>query len=81
MTPTKANPDDIIKTVDATIAALCTTATEIIAFATIHHIKDHPHIEVPQPIPEITADPEHILHINQVKELCVNLHAVLTELQ
>ena len=39
-----------------------------------HHTKDHPHTEVPQLISETTADPDHILHINQVRKLQLNLH-------
>ena len=46
-----------------------------------HHIEDHPHTEVPQLIPEIAADPDHVLHINQVRKLHTNLHFTLTELQ
>ena len=81
MTPKEAIPGHIIEIVDATIEALCTATTVLIIFAATHHIKDHPHAEVPQLIPEITADPDHILHINQVRELCTTLHPVLTELQ
>ena len=81
MTPTEAIPGHMIEIVDATIEALHATATVLINFATTHHIKDHPHVEVPPLIPEIAADPDHILHINQVRELCINLHPVLTEPQ
>ena len=73
MTPTEAIPGHIIEIVDATIEALCATATVLITFAMT------PHIEVPQPIPEFTADQDHALHTNQVRELHVNLHPVLRE--
>ena len=66
---------------DAIIEALCVATTVLIAFAAVPHIKHHPHVEVPQPIPEIAADPDHALHINQVRKLCINLHQVLTEPQ
>ena len=46
-----------------------------------HHIEDHPHTEVPQLIPEITADPDHILYINQVRKLRTNVQPTLAELQ
>ena len=77
MTPTEAIPGHIIEIVDAPIGALCTATTVLIAFA----IEDHPHREVPQLIPEITVDPDHILHINQVRKLYIKLHPVLTEPQ
>ena len=64
MTPTEAIPGHIIEIVDATIEALSATAIVLIAFATRPHIKDHLHVEVPQPILEIAADPDHILHKN-----------------
>ena len=79
MTPTEAIPGHIREIVAATIEALCATATVLIIFAMTHHTKDHPHAEVPQLIPEIAADPDHIPHINQVRELHINLHPVLTE--
>ena len=43
-----------------------------------HHNGDHPHVEVPQLIPEITVDPGHIPHTNQVKISPLNPHRVLT---
>ena len=76
MTPAEAYPGHIIDKVDATIEALHVTTTVLITFAATHHIKDHPHIKVPQPILEIAADPDHALHINLVGKL--NLHPVLT---
>ena len=81
MTPTKAIPGCIIEIVGANIEALHATATVFIAFAVTHYIEDYPHAEVPQLIPDITADPNHILYINQVRKLCINLHPVLAELQ
>ena len=66
---------------DTAIETLHAATTLLIIFAVTHHIEDHPHAEVPQFIPEITADPDHIPHINQVRELCINLHPVLTEPQ
>ena len=80
-TPTEAILGHIIEIVDATIEALHTATTVLITFAMTHHIKDHPHVKGPPLIPEITADPDHVLHINQVRELCINLHPVLTEPQ
>ena len=77
-TPTEAIPGHITDKVDATIEALHVAATVLIAFAMTPHIEDHPQVEVPQPIPEIAADPDHILHINQVREFCVNLNPVQT---
>ena len=79
--PQRTIPGHIIEIVDATIEALCASATVLITFAVTHHIEDHPHVEIPQPIPEIAADPDHALHTNQVTGLCVNLHPVLTEPQ
>ena len=32
-----------------------------------HHTENHPHVEVPQLIPEIPADPDHMPHTNQVR--------------
>ena len=81
MTPSEAIAGHNIEIVDATIEALCAPATVLITFAMTPHIEDHPHVEVPQCIPEIAADPDHVLHINQVRELHINLHTVLTEPQ
>ena len=78
----RGHSSHIIEIVDATIEAFHAAATVLITFATTHHIKDHHlHVEVPQLIPEITADPDHVLHINQVRKLCINLHPVLKEPQ
>ena len=37
-----------------------------------HHTKDHLHTEVPQLIPKIATDPDHVLHIRQVRKPCLN---------
>ena len=81
MTPTEAILSQSIETVDTFIEALHDAVTVLITFAVTHHIKDHPHTEVLQLIPEITADPDHILHINQVRKHHTNLHPNLAELQ
>ena len=49
----------------------------LIIIAVTHHTKDHPHAEVIQLIPETTANPDHVLHINQVRQCCLNLHPAL----
>ena len=65
MTPTEAIPGHIIETVDATIGVLHDAVTPVLIItAIIHHLKDHPHIGILQLIPEITADPNHTLHMN-----------------
>ena len=71
-TPTDAISGHIIDIVDATIEALYVAITVLIAFVMIPHTEDHPHAEVPQLIPETTADPDHVLHINQVRKLHLN---------
>ena len=76
-TPTEAIPGHTIDIVDATIEALPIAATVPIAYAMTHHTEDHPCTEVPWLIPETTADPDHILHINQVRKLHLNIHPVL----
>ena len=81
MIPTEAIPGHITEIVDTTREELHTAATVLIAFAMTHHTNDHPHVEAPQLIPEITANPDHKLHINQVRELCINLHPVPTKPQ
>ena len=49
---------------DVTTGALHDTTTPaLIVIAVTHHTRDHPHIEVYQPIPEIATGPHHI---NQV---------------
>ena len=77
MTPTEAIPDHIIETVDATIGVLHDTISPVfIIFAMTHHIKDHPDIEVLQLIQKIAAALSHVLHINQVRKLHINLHPI-----
>ena len=46
-----------------------------------HHTTDHPHIGVLQHLQEITADPDHNLHINQVGKHNINLYPNIAELQ
>ena len=77
MTPPEAIPGHIIDIEDITIEALHVTATVLITFAVTPHTEDHPHADVPQIIPGIAADPDHVLHINQVRKLWLNLHPVL----
>ena len=63
---------------DATTGALHDTVTPVlIVIAVTHHTRDHSHVEVPQLIPKIAADPDHIHHINQVRTPCLNPHPVL----
>ena len=53
---------------DATTGALYNTITPALIIINLtHHTRDHPHIEVYQPIPEITAGPDHAHHIYQVR--------------
>ena len=82
MTPTEAIQGNIIETVDATIAVLHDAIIPVlIVISMTHHIEDHPHIGVLQLIQKIAADPDHILHVKQVRKLDINLHPILTELQ
>ena len=67
MTLTETAPGHIIDVLDTTIEALHVATTVLIAYAATYHTKDHPPTEVPQPIPETTADPDHILHTKQVR--------------
>ena len=54
-------PDHIT---DATTEVLHDTITPaLIAIAMAHHTRDHPHVEVYQPIPESVAGPDHAHHI------------------
>ena len=81
-TPTEAIPGHKIETVDATIGVLHDAITPVlIIFAMTHLIEDHPHIGVLQLILKIAADPNHALHINQVRKLGINLHPILTKFQ
>ena len=75
ITHTGVTPDHIT---DTTTGALHDTITPaLIVIAMIHHNRDHPHIEVPQLIPEITVNPDHTPHINQVRTPHSNPHTVL----
>ena len=59
---TVVTPDHIT---DATRGVLHNTVTHaLIIIAMTHNTGDHSHIDVYQPIPEITADPDHTHHIN-----------------
>ena len=81
-TPTDAIPGHITETVDATIGTLCDAVTPVlIIFTVTHYINDHPHTGVLQLIQKITGDPDHTLHINQVRKLCISLHPILADLQ
>ena len=74
MTPTEAIPGHIIE-------ALHITTTVLIVITMTPHTEDHPHTEVPQLIPGIAGDPDHGLHITQVRGPCINLHPILMKLQ
>ena len=75
ITHTEVIPDHIT---NATTGALHNTITPaLIIIVVTHHTRDHPHIEVPQLIPEITVDPDHITHIKQVRTPHLNPHPVL----
>ena len=75
VTCTEATPDHIT---DALTEALHITITQaLIVIMKTHPTGSHPHTEVPPLIPEITADPEHILHTNQVSPPLLILHPVL----
>ena len=63
---------------DATTGALYDTISPALIIITMtHHTGDHSHTEVHQLILEITADPDHIHHINHVRTLHLNPHPVL----
>ena len=71
---TEVIPDHIT---DITTGALHDTITSaLITIAMTHHTRDHPHLEVYQPIPDITAGPDHTHHINQVRTPHLNPHPV-----
>ena len=64
-THTEVTPD-LIR--DTLIEAHHITDTQVLIIINVtHHTEGHHHIEVPQLIPEITADLDHILHTNQVE--------------
>ena len=75
MINTEVIPDHIT---DVTTEGLQDTITPALIAITMTHCRgDHPHIEVYQPIPEITAGPDHAHHINQVRTPHLNPHPVL----
>ena len=74
MIHTEVIPDHIT---DATIGALHDTITPaVIVIAVTHLTREHPHVEVYQLISEITADPDHVHYINQVRTPHLNPHPV-----
>ena len=82
MTPSEAIPGHIIETVDTTIGVLCDDVTPVlIVTAMTHHIEDHLQVGVLQLIQKIAADPNHTLHINQIRKLFICFHPILAELQ
>ena len=75
ITHTEAAPDHITDTLPEVLHVTITQA--LIIIAATQHTGDHPHIEAPPFIPEIAADPKHVLHTNQVRPPLLNLHPVL----
>ena len=60
---------------DAPTEALPYTATPAPIVTTVtHHTVNLHHIAAYKPTPEITAGPEHVCHINQVRTLHLNHH-------
>ena len=74
ITHTTATPDHITDT--PTEAHHVTITLKLIIMVVTHPTGDHHHIEAPPITPEITADPEHIPHTNQVRPLLLNLSPV-----
>ena len=71
---TEVIPDHIT---DVTTETLQDTVTPALIVITVtHHTGDHPHVEVYQPIPEITAGPDYTHHITQVRTPHLNPHPV-----
>ena len=60
ITHTEVTPDHITDTLQDIITPA------LITIAMTHHIGDHPHVEVYQPIPEIAGGPDHGHHTNSV---------------
>ena len=82
MTPTEAIPGHIIETVDATIGVPYDAIIQVfIDFVVTHHIKGHPHIGVLHLTQKTAADPNHALHISQVRKFHTSLHPILADLQ
>ena len=75
LTHTETTPDHITNAITETLHVTITQA--LIVIATTHHTGGHPHIESPPLIPKMAADPEHVLHTNQVRPPLLNLHPVL----
>ena len=50
-------------------------------FTVTHHIEGHPLIGILLLAQKIAADPNHALHISQVRKFHINLHPILAELQ
>ena len=75
ITHTEAAPDHVT---DALTGALHVTTTQaLIIITATHHTGNHLHIEAPSLILEITADPGHVPHTNQVKLPLLNLQSAL----
>ena len=75
ITCTEATPDHVT---DALTGALHITITQALIVVTVtQHTGNHLHIEAPPLILEITADPEHVPHTNQVRLPLLCLHPVL----
>ena len=72
---TEVIPDHIT---DATTGALHDTIMPALIIITMtHHTGDYSRAEVHLLIPEITADPDHAHHINQVRTPHLNSHPIL----
>ena len=81
-TPTEVIPGHIIETIDTTIEVLHDAITPVlIIIAMTQHMEDHPYIGLLQLIQKIAADPNHILHIKQVRKLHISLQFTPTEIQ
>ena len=53
-----------------------TVTPALITIAMTHHMGDHPHVEVYQPIAEIAAGQDHTHHTNQVRTPHLNPNSV-----
>ena len=75
-THTEVTPDLIT---DALTEAHHIIDTQVLIVINVtHHTEGHHHIEAPPPIPEITADLDHVLHTDPVEWHLLNLHPVQT---
>ena len=70
ITHTEVTPDHITDALQDIITPA------LIAIAVTHHTRDHPHIEVYQPILETAAGPDHAHHTNQARSPHLNSHPV-----